>query len=110
MVTTLGSYATAPNQIVRLIVLFRQGFVLVLVVVLESGRAERWSIGVAECWSNGRLVCCARILYKSFDLKQRNTQNRLSNKFLQDITGWRHHRAGMSISEQPFDAQPFRER
>ena len=43
-------------------------------------------------------------------LKQRYAQDRLSNKFLQDVAGWRHYRAGMSISEQAFDTQPFRER
>jgi hypothetical protein len=32
-------------------------------------------------------------------LKERNTQDRLSNKFLQDVASWRHHRAGMGISE-----------
>ena len=47
---------------------------------------------------------------RQLGLKQRYAQDRLSNKFLQDVAGWRHDRAGVSISEQAFYTQPFRER
>ena len=47
---------------------------------------------------------------RQLGLKQRNAQDRLSNKFLQDVAGWGHDRTGVSISEQAFYAQPLRER
>ena len=47
---------------------------------------------------------------RQLGLKQRYAQNRLSNELLQYVAGWRHDRAGVSISEQAFYTQPFRER
>jgi hypothetical protein len=58
-------------------------------------------------------VCITHIaerFLRQLGLEERYAQDRFADKFLQDVAGWRHDRAGVSISEQAFYTQPFRER
>jgi hypothetical protein len=82
-----------------------------------TGNRTTCHLGFVICHSaelyGTRQVCIAhnaKRFVHQLGLKQRYAQNRLANKFLQDIAGWRHYRARVSISEQAFDTQPFRER
>src|SRR5215472_377926 len=83
MVTTFGLYATAPTQIVRVIVP-RDSF--------------------SEMLQKSARSCCGLVL------KERHSQKRFGDELAQHVASWRHNRARVRIAEQAFDTHVPRER
>src|SRR5216683_3279208 len=86
--TTLGSYATAPTQIVRLMVF----------LPLRCGLGD-W------CGSIGKFARPAQPSQSLISLpsKKRHSQDRLRNELAKDVARRRHDGAGVSVAEQPLD-------
>ena len=83
IVTTFGSYATAPTQIVRL--------------MFGSSAARR----IAQALQFSVLQSRAR------SSEQRHSQHSASDEFTQNVARRRHDGAGMGVTKQPFDAVCF---
>src|SRR6476646_3066826 len=80
--TTLGSYATAPTQIVRLMI------------------ASRFT--VFEC---DQLRPSAAKNRSAIQSEQRNSQNGFADEFAQNIARRRHDGARLRVAEQSLDGQ-----
>jgi len=80
-VTTLGSYATAPNQIVLLMMILPNGF--------QPRGYSRLPRG--QSYARGQ--------------KSGNSQDRLGDKLAQDVAGRGHDDARVRVAEQTFNFQ-----
>src|SRR5713226_9580980 len=82
MLTTFGSYATAPTQIVRLMIASRLSS---LIFKCDRSRSERdANVGIGA-------------------LEQRYSQNGLADELAQNIARRGHHSACMGVAEQSLD-------
>src|SRR6516225_8630416 len=91
MVTTFGSYATAPTQIVLLMIAVSPEF-----IPAEKGAFGHADFAPAHCL----------LLLRS---EERHSENHPRNELAKHVAGWRHHRTCMSIPKQSLDVHVLRE-